>query len=287
MNKKKVLAVVLAVNATIIVITIIIISAIICANKLKTKQEQEYIDICISVIDNDYSNFENEENRVEKLEKLKNLSEEFNNYKQFREIKTEITEEYENKIKSMKNYFISDYDSKIAEYTLENLNEITDKEVLNNTKKSLEDLLETINSEYEAVLTESQFESYKKTVNNLISSYNSKITEIEEVEKAEAEKTEAEKLAAEKKKEENKKNNNSSSDKKENSNSNNSKQKLEYVVLKDNNTGEIMFEGYLDVSHKQPGWRICLYINEDGEKFFHYADNYGHVYDMEGNDITW
>lgn len=180
-NKKKVLAVI----AITIAIPVTIISAILCANKLRIKYEQEYIEVCISLIDNEYSNFENEENRVEKLEKLKDLSEEFNNYKQFREIKTEITEEYENKIKSMKNYFISDYDSKIAEYTLENIDEITDKEVLHNTKKSLEELLETINSECEAVLTESELESYKETINNLISSYDSRVTEIE---KAEAEK---------------------------------------------------------------------------------------------------
>ena len=184
MNKKKVLAAVLTVTAIIVVATIIIISAIICSNKLKTKQEQEYIEVCISLIGNDYLNFENEENRAEKLEKLKNLGEEFDNYKQFSEIiKTEITEEYENKINLMKDYFISDYDSKIAEYTLENVDGINDKDILNNTKKSLEDLLKVVNSEADLVLNEEELKQYEEAINNLISSYDSRVKEIEEIEK--------------------------------------------------------------------------------------------------------
>lgn len=95
----------------------------------------------------------------------------------------------------MKDYFISDYDSKIAEYTLENVDGINDKDILNNTKKSLEDLLKVVNSEADLVLNEEELKQYEEAINNLISSYDSRVKEIEKIEKAEAEE-----LAAQKKK---------------------------------------------------------------------------------------
>lgn len=236
---------------SVIIFSIICIGAYFGISSYEEKKEQEYVRSYIDIINNDYTNFKLEENRTEKLNLLKLMIREFEVYKQYDEIHDEIFSELELKINEMKNYFISNYNDEINNNSFDNLEEIKDKKVLNGYINNLSKLLETIKNEKDIVLTQEEFLEYENKIIDLINSYNAKIEKIEEIEKN-------------KELENNSKNQNlnkNQSSNKNNSNSANNKNS-------NNQLHSIWWE------------------NENG-RTEGYADGYGHIYDENGNDVTW
>lgn len=178
-NKKK--------FATILIVILLIIIAVIGVFIHQKYQRQKELDTYTAQIVEYNDSFSNTDDRNKKIEILQNISEDFTAYNKTDTPLDEIIRQYNDGIDTMKSYLISEYEKTISDNTLENLEEITDKESINTAKTNLSALSETITSETDTVCTEEEALAYTDSINTLIISYENRITAIEEQEKREAE----------------------------------------------------------------------------------------------------
>ena len=178
-NKKK--------FAIILIAIFIIISAIVGVFIYQKYQRQKELDTYTTQITAYHDSFSNTDDRSEKIEILQNISKDFTTYSKTDTPLDEIIQQYNDEIDTMKSYFTSEYEKTISDNTLDNLEEITDKESINTAKSNLSVLSETITSETDTVCTEDEALTYTDSINTLITSYENRITAIEEQEKKEAE----------------------------------------------------------------------------------------------------
>ena len=178
-NKKK--------FAIILIAIFIIISAIVGVFIYQKYQRQKELDTYTTQITAYHDSFSNTDDRSEKIEILQNISKDFTTYSKTDTPLDEIIQQYNDEIDAMKSYFTSEYEKTISDNTIENLEEITDKESINTAKANLSALSETITSETDTVCTEEEALTYTDSINTLITSYENRITAIEEQEKKEAE----------------------------------------------------------------------------------------------------
>ena len=189
-NKKK--------FAILLIAILLIISAIVGVFMYQKYQRQKELDTYTTQITTYHDSFSNTDDRSEKIEVLQNISKDFTSYNKTDTPLNEIIQQYNDEIGTMKSYFTSEYAKTISDNTLENIEEITDKERINTAKANLSALSEIITSETDTVCTEEEALTYTDSINTLITSYENRITAIEEQEKREAEekaKKEAEKEA--------------------------------------------------------------------------------------------
>ncbi|MGN0516001.1 hypothetical protein [Eubacterium sp.] len=261
-NKKK--------SITIITALIIIIAIVLSVFGIKAylnKKEQKYIESYITSINGEYSQFEAIDNRTEKLNMLKTEIDKYKNYKNADDSKEEIVSAYDEKVKLMKQYFITDYDSKINDNTIAEIKKINDKKQINSAKKGLADLLELIKTESQFTLNQEDYESYQANINDLIKSYDSRLKEIKEAEKKAKEEAErkAREEAEKKAKEETERKAKKSASK--NKSGSNSSGKSDNKV---NTNGLIRTKWY----------------DADGNLVAdNYTDGNGHLYDLNGNRL--
>lgn len=178
-NKKKFVIILIAIA--------LIISAIVGVFIYQKYQRQKELDTYTTQITAYHDSFSNTDDRSEKIEILQNISKDFTTYSKTDTPLDEIIQQYNDEIDTMKSYFTSEYEKTISDNTLDNLEEITDKESINTAKSNLSVLSETITSETDTVCTEEEALTYTDSINTLITSYENRITAIEEQEKKEAE----------------------------------------------------------------------------------------------------
>lgn len=187
--------------------------SIVVVTRLQKEKESEITSskLNITLI---YTDFEEKTEINEKFEILNNLISSFEEYKNENDTYSEVTTEYEDKIKLMKEYFVSYYDETLKNNTLDDIKNITDKNKINTSKDNLNKLMELINKEKDLTLTEESYSNYNNNINNLIKSYDDRLGSLKQ--KAEEE------AAAKKKAEEEAKKQEQSNSNKNNSSSSNS-----------------------------------------------------------------
>ena len=178
-NKKK--------FAILLIAILLIISAVVGVFMYQKYQRQKELDTYTTQITTYHDSFSNTDDRSEKIEVLQNISKDFTSYNKTDTPLDEIIKQYKDEIDTMKSYFTSEYAKTISDNTLENIEEITDKERINTAKANLSALSEIITSETDTVCTEEEALTYTDSINTLITSYENRITAIEEQEKKEAE----------------------------------------------------------------------------------------------------
>ena len=178
-NKKKFVIILIAI--------LLIICAIVGVFMYHKYQRQKELDTYTARIMAYHDSFSNTDDRSEKIEILQNISKDFTTYSKTDTPLNEIIQQYNDEIDAMKSYFTSEYEKTISDNTLSNLEEIVDKESINTAKSNLTALSETITSETDTVCTEGEALTYTDSINALITSYENRITAIEEQEKKEAE----------------------------------------------------------------------------------------------------
>lgn len=249
-----------------IVLLVIIIGSVILGIKLYKAEEEKYIQSCINEINDTYKSFEIEESRTKKLDILEALINEFEDYKELEKNYEAVTEVYKKTINLMKSYFKDYYDEVLAQNTIKNVGEVSDKGELTEFVAELEKLRDEIKSEKNITLTKEEAKIYTGSIDNLIDLYNERVKAIKaEEERIAKEKAEAERAAqeaarkaqAEEKNKSSNKDINQATDSKNNPKNN---PNLQYKWYKDED-GKLLFEGYVD--------------------------GYGRVYDMDGNDVSW
>ena len=178
-NKKK--------FAILLIAILLIISAVVGVFMYQKYQRQKELDTYTTQITTYHDSFSNTDDRSEKIEVLQNISKDFTSYNKTDTPLDEIIKQYKDEIDTMKSYFTSEYAKTVSDNTLENIEEITDKERINTAKANLSALSEIITSETDTVCTEEEALTYTDSINTLITSYENRITAIEEQEKREAE----------------------------------------------------------------------------------------------------
>lgn len=244
--------------------------------------------------------FENESDRNVKLSIFNDLVSNEAKYSK------NLKENYNETLLDMKNWFKDDYNNTINENTINDLENSSDKEAINNHKTNLENLKNTMNNE--KVLDEKDLNECINSIDSLIKSYDARLNAIIEAEKkAEEErlakeqaerlaKEEAERIAKEqaeaKAKKAQEKQHQSSNSVGSNSNSNhvdsgssnnkNSSQnsggsRSSGSSGKSSSSGKNWNDGYLHT------WSLDPDTEEKIEGSDQYVDSEGNVYDTNGN----
>ncbi len=167
-----------------IIIMLLILSCGIGYYMYRQYLEQKKIDEKVSDITKIEQNFYKNEDRNDKLIILKSMiSEQKKDYNSDEKVRNK----YEKTIKSMQTEFLKEYDKIIQENVIENLNELEDKEIINNHTQILNTLWSTIEAEKDYTFSNrSECDTYTKKISTLIEKYSNRMTALEEKEKAEA-----------------------------------------------------------------------------------------------------
>ena len=180
-NKKKTILFI----AIALLVVIGCILAIIFINKSKEKKQIEDANNSIS---STVENFNTTTDRNQKLNILSELKIEYESYLES-ETTSDIVSKYEAEIANMTNYFTTDYDTIIVENTLD-ISSVDDISKIEEATANLEALLETIKNESSIVLNdENSLSTYETTINDLITSYDARIEEINKTEEEKGEVT--------------------------------------------------------------------------------------------------
>lgn len=165
MNKKKVIAIV---AVAIVVICVAVVAGYQLTIGNAVREQTTAIEACCE-------GFEQAE-RSAQVEMYHKLEAQYEAYQNSEKPVQKALDNYEAKIQELKQVLSAMYDEKIAENTIENVGESKDKSAISTAKANLSDLLVTIQAEKVAV------EDYESKINELLKSYNDRLTVIEAAE---------------------------------------------------------------------------------------------------------
>lgn len=297
--KKKVI-IIIAVVCVAIIAVVGTIFGVNAYNNYTIQQQTEQQD---KSIDDTYSRFTKETDRAKKLVILSDFIK--NKPSTSDEIKVEVLNSVEPKynetLAKMQKFFTDDYDKTIKDNTIDSktLEKTNDKKKLQSCIDNLEALKKTIDSEKSNVFYKKDIGNYDKKPDELISSYNDRITAIEKAEaeakaKKEAEaKKKAEEKAKQEKKEQTESSNTNNTDKSYSDNTNSYNDSGNSYDNGDNNysSNDSNYSGGNSYNYNSDSssdsdsgyyWKQT-YTNEDGKKS--YSDSTGKAWDDEGH--TW
>lgn len=186
-SKKAIIIVVCCVLAALVVG-----GSVVAVNIYNNNVKEQKIEDLVSEIKGKYDAFVSESDRNSRVEIIKKLENDFEEYLKDKEPSQKVKDTYHNELEQMKSYFIAYYDKVINDNTLKEVEKIIDKSKLNSCKNLLTALLEKIEKEKDAVITNEKFEEYKSKIKDLIDSYTQRIEEIEKAEQEAKEKLEQE-----------------------------------------------------------------------------------------------
>lgn len=297
--KKKVI-IIIAVVCVAIIAVVGTIFGVNAYNNYTIQQQTEQQD---KSIDDTYSKFTKETDRAKKLVILSDFIK--NKPSTSDEIKVEVLNSVEPKynetLAKMQKFFTDDYDKTIKDNTIDSktLEKTNDKKKLQSCIDNLEALKKTIDSEKSNVFYKNDIGNYDKKPDELISSYNDRITAIEKAEaeakaKKEAEaKKKAEEKAKQEKKEQTESSNTNNTDKSYSDDTNSYNDSGNSYDNGDNNysSNDSNYSGGNSYNYNSDSssdsdsgyyWKQT-YTNEDGKKS--YSDSTGKAWDDEGH--TW
>lgn len=290
--KKKVIIII----AVVCVAIIAVVGTIFGVNAYNNYTIQQQTEQQIKSIDDTYSKFTKETDRAKKLVILSDFIK--NKPSTSDEIKVEVLNSVEPKynetLAKMQKFFTDDYDKTIKDNTIDSktLEKTNDKKKLQSCIDNLEALKKTIDSEKSNVFYKKDIGNYDKNPDELISSYNDRITAIEKAEaEAKAKKeAEAKKKAEEKAKQEKKKqtesNNTNNNDNSYSDNTNSYSDSGNSYDNGDNNysSNDSNYSSGNNSSSSSSNYSYWSYTNENGTS---YHDSNGNRWHSNGNKYEY
>lgn len=291
--KKKVIIII----AVVCVAIIAVVGTIFGVNAYNNYTIQQQTEQQVKSIDDTYSKFTKETDRAKKLVILSDFIK--NKPSTSDEIKVEVLNSVEPKynetLAKMQKFFTDDYDKAIKDNTIDSktLEKTNDKKKLQSCIDNLEALKKTIDFEKSNVFYKNDIGNYDKKPNELISSYNDRITAIEKAEAEAKAKKEAEEKAKQEKKKQTESSNTNNTDNSYSDNTNSYSDSGNSYDNGDNNyssndsnysSGNNYNYDSGNSSDSDSGyyWKQT-YTNEEGKKS--YSDSTGKAWDDEGH--TW
>lgn len=145
-----------------------------CANNQQSNVNKQ-IEQKISELKKEKKEFKNEEDRSKRLDILKKIVDNQEKYSKNDESK----KVYKNYLKEMRQYFTDDYDKRLSDSKINDLDSMTDIDNINEKKKSLKTLRENLDNEYEYTLNSNkQYKAYSDKVEEMIIKYDERIATI-------------------------------------------------------------------------------------------------------------
>lgn len=290
--KKKVIIII----AVVCVAIIAVVGTIFGVNAYNNYTIQQQTEQQVKSIDDTYSKFIKETDRAKKLVILSDFIK--NKPSTSDEIKVEVLNSVEPKynetLAKMQKFFTDDYDKTIKDNTIDSktLEKTNDKKMLQSCIDNLEALKKTIDSEKSNVFYKKDIGNYDKKPDELISSYNDRITAIEKAEaEAKAKKeAEAKKKAEEKAKQEKKKqtesSNTNNTDNSYSDNTNNYSDSGNSYDSGNNNysSNDSNYSGGNNSSNSSGNYSRWSYTDETGT---YYHDSNGNKWDSNGNKYEY
>lgn len=290
--KKKVIIII----AVVCVAIIAVVGTIFGVNAYNNYTIQQQTEQQVKSIDDTYSKFTKETDRAKKLVILSDFIK--NKPSTSDEIKVEVLNSVEPKynetLAKMQKFFTDDYDKTIKDNTIDSktLEKTNDKKKLQSCIDNLEALKKTIDSEKSNVFYKKDIGNYDKKPDELISSYNDRITAIEKAEaEAKAKKeAEAKKKAEEKAKQEKKKqtesNNTNNNDNSYSDNTNSYSDSGNSYDNGDNNysSNDSNYSSGNNSSSSSSNYSYWSYTNENGTS---YHDSNGNRWYSNGNKYEY
>lgn len=180
-NKKKIIL-------FIAIALLVVIGCILAIIFINNNKEKKKIEDTNNSITSTVEEFNATTDRNQKLNILSDFKIEYESYLET-ETTSDMVSKYETEIANMTNYFISDYDTTIEENTLD-ISSVDNISKIEEAKANLEALLDTITTESDIVLNdENELSTYETTINDLITSYDARIEELNEIEEEKEEVT--------------------------------------------------------------------------------------------------
>jgi ribosomal protein L12E/L44/L45/RPP1/RPP2 len=288
--KKKVI-IIIAVVCVAIIAVVGTIFGVNAYNNYTIQQQTEQQD---KSIDDTYSKFTKETDRAKKLVILSDFIK--NKPSTSDEIKVEVLNSVEPKynetLAKMQKFFTDDYDKTIKDNTIDSktLEKTNDKKKLQSCIDNLEALKKTIDSEKSDVFYKNDIGNYDKKPDELISSYNDRITAIEKAEAKAKKEAEAKKKAEEKAKQEKKKqtesSNTNNTDNSYSDNTNSYSDSENNYDSGNNNysSNDSNYSGGNNSSSSSSNYSYWSYTNENGT---YYHDSNGNKWDSNGNKYEY
>lgn len=290
--KKKVIIII----AVVCVAIIAVVGTIFGVNAYNNYTIQQQTEQQVKSIDDTYSKFTKETDRAKKLVILSDFIK--NKPSTSDEIKVEVLNSVEPKynetLAKMQKFFTDDYDKTIKDNTIDSktLEKTNDKKKLQSCVDNLEALKKTIDSEKSKVFYKKDIGNYDKKPDELISSYNDRITAIEKAEaEAKAKKeAEAKKKAEEKAKQEKKKQTDSSNtnntDNSYSDNTNSYSDSGNSYDSENNNysSNDSNYSSGNNSSNSSGNYSRWSYTDETGT---YYHDSNGNKWDSNGNKYEY
>ena len=282
--------------AVVCVAIIAVVGTIFGVNAYNNYTIQQQTEQQVKSIDDTYSKFTKETDRAKKLVILSDFIK--NKPSTSDEIKVEVLNSVEPKynetLAKMQKFFTDDYDKTIKDNTIDSktLEKTNDKKKLQSCIDNLEALKKTIDSEKRNVFYKKDIGNYDKKPDELISSYNDRITAIEKAEaEAKAKKeAEAKKKAEEKAKQEKKKqtesSNTNNTDNSYSDNTNSYSDSGNSYDNGDNNysSNDSNYSSGNNSSSSSSNYSYWSYTNENGT---YYHDSNGNKWDSNGNKYEY
>ena len=160
----------------------------ICLTGCTTNQQQNSVDKQteqkITELKKEKKSFEKEENRNKKLDILKKTIQTQNKYK--KEVSTEkkVISKYKKAIQNMREYFANDYENRLKDNSIDDVNSIQDKAQLEDKKTQLNTLKEDLDKEFKYTLdSKDKYQEYLQKISDVVGRYDERISAIEEEQK--------------------------------------------------------------------------------------------------------
>lgn len=284
--KKKVIIII----AVVCVAIIAVVGTIFGVNAYNNYTIQQQTEQQVKSIDDTYSKFTKETDRAKKLVILSDFIK--NKPSTSDEIKVEVLNSVEPKynetLAKMQKFFTDDYDKTIKDNTIDSktLEKTNDKKKLQSCIDNLEALKKTIDSEKSNVFYKKDIGNYDKKPDELISSYNDRITAIEKAEAEAKAKKEAEEKAKQEKKKQTESNNTNNNDNSYSDNTNSYSDSGNSYDNGDNNysSNDSNYSSGNNSSSSSSNYSYWSYTNENGT---YYHDSNGNKWDSNGNKYEY
>ena len=148
------------------------------------QEENANIKNELTEISKEKKTFGKEEDTNKKLAILKKTVQNQDKYKKNVSTDKKAISEYKTTIQNMRDYFVSDYENRLKDNSIDDVNSIQDKAQLEDKKTQLNTLKEDLDKEFKYTLdSKDKYQEYSQKISDIVDRYDERISAIDEEQK--------------------------------------------------------------------------------------------------------
>lgn len=155
-----------------------------CTTNQQQNSENKQTEQKITELKKEKKSFEKEEDRNKKLDILKKTIQNQSKYKKETSTEKKVTSKYKKTIENMRDYFVSDYENRLKDNSIDDVSSIQDKAQLEDKKTQLNTLKEDLDKEFKYTLdSKDKYQEYLQKISDVVGRYDERISAIDEEQK--------------------------------------------------------------------------------------------------------